>query len=142
MAMACDFRIASENAKLGQPEILRGFFPGAGATYLLPRLIGKSRALELILTGDIIDAQEAYRLGLVNHIVPPGKLEIFVKELAHKIATKNLLVIKAVKEAITQAEGKDSRTGKSIAIALRALCESIDSPKERIRDFLEEKKSS
>lgn len=139
LAAACDIRIASEKAKFGQPEIGRGFFPGAGATYLLPRLIGKSRTIELILTGDMIDAAEAYRIGLVNHVVPQEELEPFVKDLANRIAGKSLPAVKAAKEAVSQAEGKDLRTGRALAIALRALCESTQDQKEGISAFVKKK---
>ncbi len=139
MGAACDIRIASENAKFGQSEILRGFFPGAGATYLLPRLIGKSRALELILTGDTIDAAEAYRIGLVNHVVKAEELLPFTKSLAARIASRSPSAVKTAKEAINQAEGKDLRVGRAIAMALRALCESTPEQKEGVTAFAEKK---
>ena len=141
MAAACDIRIASENVKIGQPEITRGFFPGAGATYLLPRVVGKSWALELILTGEPIDAAQALRIGLVNHVVPQEQLERFARELAGKIAGKPSLVLKTAKEAVCQGEGKDLRAARSISMALRALGESVQEKDEGVRAFVKKEKS-
>ena len=87
LASACDIRIASEKAKFGQPEIKLGIIPGWGGTQLLARLIGVGRAMELILTGRIIDAEEAYRMGLVNKVVPHERLEEEVSELAKALAS-------------------------------------------------------
>jgi len=87
LASACDIRIASEKAKFGQPEIKLGIIPGWGGTQLLTRLIGVGRAMELILTGRIIDAEEAYRMGLVNKVVPHDRLEEEVSELAKTLAS-------------------------------------------------------
>ncbi len=87
LASACDIRIASEKAKFGQPEIKLGIIPGWGGTQLLTRLIGVGRAMELILTGRIIDAEEAYRIGLVNKVVPHDRLEEEVSELAKTLAS-------------------------------------------------------
>src|SRR5690606_40198210 len=76
LALACHLRIASSNARFGLPEVKLGIIPGYGGTVRLPRIVGRGRALELILTGDMIDAQEAYRIGLVNRVVPQGELKI------------------------------------------------------------------
>src|SRR5688572_20515948 len=86
LALACHIRIASENAKFGLPEVKLGIIPGYGGTIRLPRVVGRGRALELILTGEMIDAQEAYRIGLVNHVYPQADLLGAAHQLAQKIA--------------------------------------------------------
>ncbi|MBI3586812.1 MAG: enoyl-CoA hydratase/isomerase family protein, partial [Ignavibacteriales bacterium] len=91
LALACHIRIASENAKFGQPEVNLGIIPGYGGTQRLARLVGKGRAMELILTGDQIDAQEAYRIGLVNKVVPQAELMKTAEALAQKILSKGQL---------------------------------------------------
>ncbi|MBM3173894.1 MAG: enoyl-CoA hydratase/isomerase family protein, partial [Chloroflexi bacterium] len=102
IAMCCDIRIASETAKLGQPEINIGIFPGGGGTQRLPRLVGWGKAKELLYTGRIVDAAEAERIGLVDRVVPPGKLETTVMELARTIASKSPVVIKLLKKTINK----------------------------------------
>jgi len=139
LALACDIRIASEDAKFGLPEINLGVFPGAGATYLLPRFIGRSRTLELVFTGDTIDALEAERIGLVNRVVPRNKLESTVNEIANKIASKRLLALKLAKAAIIQAEGKSLKDARDATYALRALAESTQDVKKGIEAVLEKK---
>ncbi len=103
LAMACHIRIASDRARLGQPEINLGIIPGWGGTQRLPRLVGKGKALELILTGDAINAQEAYRIGLVNKVVPGDALIKEAKGLAKKIAGKGALAIAAALAAVEHA---------------------------------------
>lgn len=94
LAMACDIRIASANARFGQPEINIGIIPGSGGTQRLPRLIDWGKAKELIYTGRIIDANEAERIGLVDRVVPQSELEKTVNQLAETIASKSPLIIK------------------------------------------------
>jgi enoyl-CoA hydratase len=96
LAMACHMRIASENAKFGQPEVNLGITPGYAGTQRLAQLIGKGRALELLMTADVINAQEAYRLGLVNHVVPLDQLIPKCEEVLNKIKTKSPLAIASV----------------------------------------------
>ena len=100
LAMACHLRIASENAKFGQPEVRLGLLPGYGGTVRLPRLVGKGRALELLLTGGMIDAAEAYRIGLVNRVVPQEKLLEEAHALARTILEQGPLAVRAVLEAV------------------------------------------
>lgn len=100
LAMACDIRIAAETAKFGQPEITIGILPGFGGTQRLPRLVGRGRALELILTGEMIDAREALRIGLVNRVVAPEELPAEARKLAGKIAAKGLVALRLCKEAV------------------------------------------
>src|SRR5438445_5689312 len=94
LAMACTIRIASENAKLGQPEVKLGVIPGGGGTQRLPRLVGKGRALQLILSGEIITAQEAYRIGLVNEVVPATELITRTETILKQIFSNAPLAVK------------------------------------------------
>jgi enoyl-CoA hydratase len=100
LAMACHMRVASENAKFGQPEVNLGLIPGYGATQRLPQLVGKGRALEMLLTGDFISADEAYRIGLVNHVVPQGEAVNKAKEILTKIGTKAPVAITLILECV------------------------------------------
>jgi enoyl-CoA hydratase len=102
LAMACDIRLASEKAKLGQPEINLGIIPGYGGTQRLARLVGRGKAKELILTGDMITAAEAHRIGLVDEVYPPEELLDKAKEMAKKITTKSAPAVTAAKEAINR----------------------------------------
>jgi enoyl-CoA hydratase/carnithine racemase len=103
LALACDLRIASESARFGQPEVGLGIIPAAGATYRLPRLVGAGRAQELILTGRIIDAEEALRIGLVNRVVPGNRLLEEARATAALIARKGPLALRAAKLALQAA---------------------------------------
>ena len=98
--MACHIRIASDRARFGQPESNLGIIPGWGGTQRLPRLIGAAKAIELILTGDMVNAQEAFRLGLLNKVVPAGQVLAEAKGLAKKIAAKSKLTNEATLEAV------------------------------------------
>ncbi|HFC00775.1 MAG TPA: enoyl-CoA hydratase [Phaeodactylibacter sp.] len=100
LAMACHFRIASERARFGQPEVNLGIIPGYGGTQRLPQLIGRGRALEYLLTGDMINAQDAYRMGLANHVVPHGESVKKATEIIQKIATKAPIAIAGVIECV------------------------------------------
>ena len=100
LAMACHLRIAAENARFGQPEVKLGLSPGYGGTVRLPRLVGRGRALELLLTGAIIDAQEAYRIGLVNRVVPADRLLPETEELARAILEQGPIAVRLVLEAV------------------------------------------
>ncbi len=100
LAMACDIRIASEKAKLGLPEVKLGIIPGAGGTQRLPRIVGKGRALELLFTGKMIDAQEAYRIGLVNKVVPPEQITKAAEDMANEIIANGPIALQMVKDAV------------------------------------------
>ncbi len=102
LAMACHMRICSDRARLGQPEINLGLIPGWGGTQRLPRIVGKAQALEMILTGDMITAQEAYRVGLVNKVVPAGAILKEARGLARKIVSKSKFPIAATLRAVTK----------------------------------------
>lgn len=139
LAMACDIIIASEKAKFGQPEINLGLIPGFGGTQRLPRLVGKNIAKELIFTGDIIDANEAYRIGLVNKVVKQEELLQFAKEVAKKILTKGLIAVKLAKSAIN----KGIELGLEKALELEAKnfssCFTTEDAKEGMSAFLEKR---
>ena len=100
LAMACHLRVASENARFGQPEVKLGIIPGYGGTQRLSQYIGKSKAMELLMTGDMIDAQEAYRLGLVNYVLPQENLLEKARDLIKKIAAQGPLAITKVIESV------------------------------------------
>ena len=110
-AMACDIRIASEKAKLGQPEVNLGVIPGYGGTQRLARLVGKGKAKELIFTGDMIKAEEALQLGLVEKVVPPENLMDEAKALAKKILSKGPVAVKIAKKCINYGCDTDLKTG-------------------------------
>jgi enoyl-CoA hydratase/carnithine racemase len=112
--MACHMRIIGDRAKVGQPEINLGIIPGWGGTQRLARLVGQAKAIELILTGDSLTAQEAYRLNLVNKVVPGGEVLKTAKDLARKIAGKGALATRAALEAITR--GLDQTLDEGLAL--------------------------
>jgi len=140
LALCCDIRIASENAKFGQPEVNIGIFPGAGGTQRLPRLIGWGKAKELIYTGKIIDAAEAERIGLVDKVVSPDRLEEEVEQLAATIASKSPLIIKLVKKVINRGMYTDLAAGLAYEKANFALCFATEDHIEGVTAFLEKRK--
>ena len=139
LAMCCDIRIASENAKFGQPEIKVGFIPGGGGTQRLPRLVGWGKAKELIYTGQIIDAVEAERIGLVEKVVPQDKLEEEVNQLAESITSKSPLIIKLAKKTINRGMYTDLAAGLNCERLTFALCFATEDRKEGINAFLEKR---
>ncbi len=139
LAMACALRIASENARLGQPEVKLGIIPGYGGTQRLARLIGRGRALELILTGDPVNAQEAYRLGLVNAVVPLADLIPSCEALARKIAANAPLAIKFALEAVQHGLQMTLEEGQFLEANLFSLCCTTEDMKEGTRAFLEKR---
>lgn len=139
LAMCCDIRIASTNAKFGQPEINVGFFPGGGGTQRLPRLIGWGRAKELIYTGRMLDAAEADRIGLVNRVVPPEKLETETRQMAENIASKSPLTIALIKKVINRGFYTDLAAGLSNERATFTLCFASEDLREGITAFLEKR---
>jgi enoyl-CoA hydratase/carnithine racemase len=139
LAMACALRIASENARLGQPEVKLGIIPGYGGTQRLARLIGRGRALELILTGDPVGAQEAYRLGLVNGVVPLADLISSCEALGRKIAANAPLAIKFALEAVQHGLQMTLDEGQFLEANLFGLCCTTEDMKEGTRAFLEKR---
>jgi enoyl-CoA hydratase len=139
IAMGCDIIIASEKAKFGQTEINIGIIPGGGGTQRLPRLIGACRAKELIFTGDIIRAEEADRLGLVNRVVPMDELIPAAKELAGKIATKSAAALKLAKTAINRGMQTNLESGLRYEYELYSLSLSLEDKAEGVNAFLEKR---
>ncbi len=140
VALACDIRVASEIASFGQPEINLGIIPGGGGTQRLPRLVGEGKAMEMILTGEIIDAQTAFNLGLVNHVVPADQLEIKTMEIANRIAEKSPIALRLAKEAIKLASRSNLDEGLRREVDLFALCFSSADKAEGVAAFLEKRK--
>lgn len=140
MAMACDFRVGSENARLGQPEINLGIFPGGGATQRLQRLVGVGRAKELIFTGDLIDAREAERIGLLNRIFPAKELMEKTLEIAAKICAKGPLALKLAKMAINMGMEIGLQTGLGYEKLARVLVHGSEDRVEGMRAFIEKRK--
>ena len=139
LAIACHFRIAGDRAVFGQPEINLGLIPGFGGTQRLPRLIGTSRALMLLLTGDNIPAQEAYTLGLVNKVVPQGEILKHAQDLAMRIASRGKLAIHKIMRAVRDG----GRLSLDEALELEAqlfgeICETSDM-REGVTAFLEKR---
>ncbi len=140
LAMACTIRIASEKAKLGQPEVNLGIIPGYGGTQRLPRLVGKGRAMELILTGRMVDANEAYQIGLVNKVVPPEKLLDEAIEMAKLILTKGPLAVKFAMEAVNRGLEVSLEDGLKIEADLFGMCCATEDKVEGTKAFLEKRK--
>src|SRR5437773_3861422 len=113
-AMACTIRVASENARFGQPEVKLGLIPGGGGTQRLPRLVGKGRALQLILSGETISAQEAYRIGLVNEVVPPVQLIARAEAILNEIFSNAPLAVKSSLQAVN--DGMESTLAEGLAL--------------------------
>jgi len=140
MAMACDIRIASEKAKFGQPEVTLGIIPGFGGTQRLPRLVGKGIAKELIYTGDMIDAQEAYRIGLVNKVVPPEELMSAAKAMAEKICQRGIYSVQMSKVAIHHGLNVDLESGTAYEASLFGVTCATEDKKEGMTAFVEKRK--
>lgn len=137
LAMACDIRIASDNAKFGLPELNLGIIPGAGGTQRMARLIGKGKAIELILTGKIISAKEAEKIGLVSEVVPQAQLKEAVEKTAVQILSKGPLAIKFAKMVIHTGFDTDTKTGLLVEKFAQAILFSTNDKKEGINAFLE-----
>lgn len=140
LALACDIRTASETARFAQPEINLGIMPGGGGTQRLTRLIGEGRAMEMILTGDMIDAQTALKFGLVNHVYPLEELETKTIELANKIAEKAPIALQLSKEAVKFASRSNLDEGLRREVDLFAICFSTEDKEEGVSAFLEKRK--
>jgi enoyl-CoA hydratase len=139
LAMACDIVIASENAKFGQSEINVGAIPGVGGTQRLPRLVGLKRAKEMIFTGDLIDAKEALRIGLVNRVVESDVLDATVESLVEKIAEKSPLILRLAKESLNRSAA-GQKEGLRFESSLFSFCFSSKDQKEGAKAFLEKRK--
>ncbi|HEX4825591.1 MAG TPA: enoyl-CoA hydratase-related protein [Candidatus Polarisedimenticolaceae bacterium] len=140
LAMACHVRIASETAKFGQPEVGLGLIPGAGGTQRLPRLVGRGRALDLILTGDMIDAAEAYRIGLVTKVVPQADLAGTVAAYAAKLLAKGPLALTRALEAVISGGETALPEGLRLEASLFGLGFATEDMREGTRAFVEKRK--
>jgi len=140
LAMACDIRIASEKARIGQPEVNVGLIPGWGGTQRLPRLVGKGIAKELIFTGKLIDAKTAERIGLINMVVPLENLKSAVEEFARVIMSKPPIAIKLAKELINSSIETDQRTGLVHEAEAFGILSSTEDYREGVSAFIEKRK--
>jgi enoyl-CoA hydratase len=140
LAMACDIRFASSAAKFGQPEVGLGITPGFGGTQRLPRLVGKGRAKEIIFSGDMIDAMEALRIGLVNRVLEPAELMNASRELAQKILSKSFRAVTAAKRAIDSGLNMDDESAFLYEAELFGACFATDDQSEGMDAFLNKRK--
>jgi len=138
-AMACTIRIAAEHAKFGQPEVKLGLLPGGGGTQRLPRLVGKGRALQLILTGETISAQEAYRIGLVNEVVPAANLIARAETILKQIAANAPIAIKFSLEAANKGLETSQTEGLALEASYFGICAATEDKKEGTSAFLEKR---
>jgi enoyl-CoA hydratase/carnithine racemase len=141
LAMACTIRIAADTAKLGQPEINLGIIPGYAGTQRLARLVGRGRALELLLTGDHISAQEAHRIGLVNRVVPAAELMIETRKLAAQLAAKAPVADKYIIDAVNKGLEMPFPDAQIFEATLFGLVSTTDDMREGTRAFLEKRKA-
>jgi len=140
LALACDLRICSENARFSQPEINLGIIPGGGGTQRLTRLVGEGRSMEMVLTGDMIDAETANGFGLVNHVYAADELRARTLELAAKIAEKAPIALQLAKEAVKFASRSNLDEGLRREVDLFAICFSTEDKKEGVEAFLGKRK--
>lgn len=139
LALACDFRIASENAKFGFPEITMGWIPGGGGTQLLPKIISQGIAMELLLTGDFIEAEKAKEIGLVNKVCPDSKLEEETYKIARRIGEHSMMVLKFIKDAVRISYQLNTNSGFAYEKKLLGLCFNAKEKDEGVRRFLKNK---
>jgi len=140
VALACDLRVASDKASFGQPEINLGIIPGGGGTQRLTRLVGEGKAMEMILTGEIINADTALGIGLVNHVVPSDQLETKTMEIANRMAEKSPIALRLAKESVRLASRSNLDEGLRREVDLFALCFSSEDKNEGVNAFLEKRK--
>ena len=138
-AMACTIRLAAEHAKFGQPEVALGLLPGGGGTQRLPRLVGKGRALQLILSGAMISAQEAYRIGLVNEVVPAAELLTRAEAILKQILANAPLAVKFSLEAVNKGMETSQAEGMALEASLFGLCAGTEDKQEGTQAFLQKR---
>jgi enoyl-CoA hydratase/carnithine racemase len=138
-AMACTIRIAVEHAKFGQPEVKLGLIPGGGGTQRLPRLVGKGRALQLILSAEMISAQEAYRIGLVNEVVPAAELISRAEGILKQIFSNAPLAVKYSLEAVNKGLETSQAEGLALEASFFGLCAGTEDKKEGTQAFLQKR---
>ncbi len=140
MAIMCDLRVCSDKAKLAESYILMGLVPGDGGAYFLPRLVGMSKALEMLFTGDVLSPKDALEIGLVNHVVPHDRLMEETMRLADRIASKPPLAIRMMKRAVYQAQGGTLRAHLDYISSQLALLSETRDHQEAAQAFLEKRK--
>jgi enoyl-CoA hydratase len=141
LAMACHMRIASEKAKFGQPEVNLGIMCGNGGSQRLPRLVGKGRAIELLVTGNMIDGAEAYRIGLANKVVPPDQLIKTCEDILATVAKKAPVAVKLTLEAVTHGMEMTLEEGVQLEANLFGMCFSTEDMKEGTKAFIEKRQA-
>lgn len=141
LALACDIRIASESARLGLPEVKLGILPGAGGTQRLPRMIPWCKAAELLFTGRQVDAKEAYRIGLVNEVVPPEKLMATATKWAERICEVSPLAVRSIKEAMIRGSNMTLDDGLRLEDAFENYLLGTEDFEEGVSSFLEKRKA-
>lgn len=139
LALACDMIFASDRARFGQPEINLGFIPGGGGTQRFPRLVGRARAKELIYTGEMIDAHEAHRIGLVNKVFPPAELMTGARKFAQQVSSKGAVALELAKKVINEGYEADLTSGLALEAEAFGLCFSTEDKTEGVRAFLEKR---
>jgi 2-(1,2-epoxy-1,2-dihydrophenyl)acetyl-CoA isomerase len=140
LALLCDIRIASEKARFGAVWVNMGLIPDVGATYYLPRIVGFEKAIELMVTGDIINADEALRIGLVSKVVPSDQLMITAKDIAAKIAAGPSVAIELIKRGLGRGLDNDLKTQLDYESYAQNICRKTEDHKEAIHAFTEKRK--
>lgn len=141
VALAANVRLASEKAKLGLPEVTLGIIPGYGGTQRLPRIVGQGRAAEMILSGQMIGAEEAYRIGLVNRVFPPEELMGAARELAAKIAKNGPIAVRYALECVNRGIAAGAEEGMAVEQIFFGLVSATADMKEGLKAFLEKRKA-
>lgn len=141
LAMACTIRLAADTARFGQPEVNLGIIPGYAGSQRLPRLVGKGRALEILLTGDMVPAQRAYEIGLVNRVVPAAELMTEARALAAALASKAPVAVRYILEAVHEGLEMPLAEGQYLETALFGAIASTEDTREGTRAFLEKRKA-
>lgn len=139
MAFMCDLRFAAQGARFAEGYVKVGLISGDGGTYFLPRLVGVAKALELLWTGDFIDAEEAYRIGLVNRVVPGDRLMAEVNELAERLASGPTIALRTIKRAVYQGLRMDLRTHLDLISSHMGFIRQTEDQREGARAFLEKR---
>ena len=139
LAMACTVRVAADSARLGQPEINLGLIPGYAGSQRLPRLVGKGRALEILLSGEMVSAARAHEIGLVNRVVPAGELRAEAKKVAAALAAKAPLAVRYIIDAVNHGCEMPLADGQFLEASLFGLVASTEDMKEGTRAFLEKR---
>lgn len=142
LTQVCDLVIASETARFGQPEVNLGILPGAGGTQRLARLVGRHRAKEICLTGDMLDAHEAYRIGLVNRVVPPDRLMAEARAVAERLREKSAATLRLIKEAIDEGYDLALEAGLAVEAKAWAIAFATEDRTEGVAAFLEKRKAN